>query len=96
MINAAMTDLSKAIGEALGRCLEQGMALPFVATCVSANGSVMAVRYDAAADKHGFSPTPLASHTEVRGYALPVNIMITDRDGEALRLTIEPSGSAYH
>jgi len=65
------------------------MTLPFVAACVSANGSVMALRYEASVDGDGAEAVTLAQHTDGPGFALPINIMISDRSGEAVRVTIE-------
>jgi hypothetical protein len=88
-------DLVNMIGNAFARCLELGMAPPFVAACVGANGSVIALRYVNAANGVGLDLTPLASHAAGVGFTTPINIMVTDQDGEAMRFTIGPDGTVY-
>lgn len=75
-------------GEALTVCLDRGMTLPFVVAAVSPNSSVFCVRYDEDEGSDRLAATPLAEHTEGRGFALPINIMLTDQTGEAVRVTI--------
>lgn len=94
----ALADVATTIGEALTVCLERGMTLPFVLAAVHPNSSVFCLRYEENEAGEGLTAVPLADHTgEGDGFALPINIMITDQTGEAVRVTITQDGmTTYH
>jgi hypothetical protein len=91
-----MVELTQTLGRALEHCREIHMVLPFIATVVSSNGCVFAVRYENDPDAEGLRAAPLAEHTEGPGFILPINIMIMDQTGEAIRVAITAAGEAYH
>lgn len=73
---------------ALSECVDELKFIePLILTCVSANGSVLVVRTD------GQQVDELAFHREGRGFALPLNIMVTDSRGEATRVLITNEGT---
>jgi hypothetical protein len=90
-----MDDLTKFLGGALETCLSRGMQLPFICVTAAVNSSVFAVRYDQADE--GLRATPLAEHIQGDAFIVPINIMIMDQTGEALRVSIDRGGAAtYH
>lgn len=92
-----MDELTTALRQALETCLANGMTLPFVAAAVASNSSVFTVRYEPDPQGEGLRAVPLADHTEGSGFALPINIMIMDQAGEAVRVKIATSGeTTYH
>ena len=84
-----MEELSSHVIDALEDCLERGMQPPFVMCAVSANGSVSATRL--------VSPETemetLAEHFEEDGFRTPINIMIVDQAGNAVRVKITTPGA---
>ena len=42
------------------------------------------------------SAQTLAEHFEDEGFALPMTIVVVDRDNEAARITVTASGRAWH
>jgi hypothetical protein len=81
----------------LQNCEDLGMASPYVACFVGSNGAVLVRRYT------GWDRfEELAEHTEVapgmyEDMALPINIMVVDRNGDGMRATISPEkGLTFH
>ena len=90
-----MGGLTSFLGSALKTCLARGMELPFVCVAAAVNGSVLAVRYDQADD--GLRATPLAEHFQEGVFIVPINMMIMDQTGEAVRIKIDHEGAVtYH
>jgi hypothetical protein len=90
-----MGDLTKLLSSALETCLANGMELPFVCVAAAVNGSVFAVRYEQ--DGDGLRAAPLAEHIQGGAFVVPINIMIMDQTGEAVRVSIDRAGAAtYH
>lgn len=90
-----LAGLAAKITEAINDCLQRGMTLPFVVAMVSPNSSLMCVRYDRNEAGDGLTATPLAECGA--GFALPINIMITDQTGEAVHVKIAQDGrTTYH
>lgn len=79
--------LSDYVREALTQSVEElGFVEPLIVACLAVNGSVVVIRTD------GEHIEDLASHTEGPGFTLPINVLITDARGEALRLLITNEG----
>jgi hypothetical protein len=76
--------------EAINRCIENGMKLPFIVCAASPNGSVLAVRFN-----DGRGPDMLAEHFENHTFTTPLNIMVLDQNGEAARVVIDKEGVSY-
>jgi hypothetical protein len=81
-----------------GRPFQQRLQrhLLFLETPLVLPAAPAAFRYDAATDGNGLDATPLASHTEGPGYRLPINVMVADNEGNAVRIFIGPDGQTYH
>ena len=89
-----MDDLARAMGEVLDACLNRGMVLPFVVVTVAVNSSVYAHRYEADESGDGLNVVPLAEHMVDPGFVLPINMMLVDATGEAVRIVIGREGTA--
>ena len=90
-----MNDLSEVLGDVLQECLDHGMSLPFIMAAVSLNGCAVIVRFEQGNDEE-VEATFLAEHTEVAGVVMPINIMVTDQTGEAVRIKIDQDGTTFH
>jgi hypothetical protein len=78
-------ELQEYFVEVLTQCTDNGMALPFIVCAISTNGSVLVVRINGG---HG-PDTTLAQHFEDDVFKMPMNIVVVDRLGEAVRVVIE-------
>lgn len=65
---------------------ELGFHEPLIVACLAVNGSVVVIRTE------GEHVEDLASHTEGPGFTPPINVLITDARGEAMRLLITSEG----
>jgi hypothetical protein len=85
------------ISEALEKLLEDEWEPPFYFAAISANGSFLCGQYDAN-DQGGLEAKTVAEHIEDDAFMLPINMMITDGQGEAVRLSIQNPGEpvVYH
>ena len=90
-----MNDLSEILGDVLHECLDHGMQLPFIMAAVSPNGCAVIVRFEQGNDEE-VEATFLAEHTEVSGVVMPINVMVTDQTGEAVRIKIDQDGTTFH
>jgi hypothetical protein len=92
-----MDPLTNMITEALKRLLEDGWEPPFFFTSISANGSFLCGRYDDDG-QGGLEATTVAEHFEDDAFILPINMMMTNDQGEAVRLSIQKPGEpiVYH
>ena len=79
-----MEGLQEHFVETLRQCIDNGMKLPFIVCAISPNGSVLAARYN-----EGRGPDTLATHFEDHGFTTPVNIVVVDHEGEAMRYVIQ-------
>ncbi len=89
-----MDDLASATGEILDACMNRGMELPFVMVAVAANSSIYAHRYEEDETGDGLDVVPLAEHIVGPGFQLPINMMLVDATGEAVRIVIGREGGA--
>jgi hypothetical protein len=78
--------------EVINRCVELGMKLPFIVCAVSPNGSVLAMRVNGG----GRESDLLAKHFENQTFMPPLNIMVLDQNGEAVRVVIDGKEVSYH
>jgi hypothetical protein len=95
-MDAILAYLAAKITEAINACLQRGMKVPFVVAMVSPNSSVFCLRYDRSDAGDGLTATELAEYNDPAGFALPINIMITDQTGEAALVTIAQDGRATY
>ena len=72
-------------------CIERGMQPPFIVCLVSANGSILAVRFNVPDE-----PDILAEHPQDGMFRLPINGMVVDQTGEAVRVVIDKEGTTFH
>lgn len=75
----------KHFAEILRICQERGMKLPFIICAASSNGTVLCMRFNGP----GGEPDVLARHDEPGGFKSPINWMVLDQNGEAVRVTID-------
>ena len=76
----------------INACLERGLVLPLHLCAVSVNGAVSVVRYRASEeDEDSIDAEVLVQHSPDAGVQLPINMLMTDADGEAARvLLVDP------
>jgi hypothetical protein len=87
-----LMSLAAKITEAISACLQRGMTLPFVVTMVGPNSSVYCLRYDKNEIGDALEATALAEHGEPGDFASPINMMVVDQAGEAVRVTTTREG----
>jgi len=92
-----LLNLAAKITEAINACLQRGMKLPFVVAIVGPNSSVFCLRYNKDEAGDTLEATALAEHGEPGDFASPINMMVVDQTGEAVRATITREGlTTYH
>jgi hypothetical protein len=80
--------LAVAVGKFITHCVyQQGFEYPLFLATVSINGSCAFQRFES----QGVG-TNITSHIEGKAFVLPVNMMLSDRRGEAARMVIEHDG----
>lgn len=79
-------NLSDQVSDALQTCVDRGMAIPFTVVAVGANGSLFALKFD------GKDGHPIAEHYVNDTFRAPVNIIVVDANGAALRIVIGKDG----
>jgi hypothetical protein len=84
------------IADGVAQCRDYGMELPFVLFASSANGSTYVARYFQTGPGDKLSCEVLGDHTVDSGFEFPINIMIVDQTGEAVRIGIEQLGPTFH
>lgn len=85
-----MKELSKILGNLLSQAVvEHGLVLPVYLVTISANGQVLALRYDQPQGKG----VPLCEHIDAPIFQVPINLYFSDSHGEALRAVITAEGS---
>jgi len=77
------------IADGVAQCRDHGMELPFVIFASSANGSTCAACYFQSGPGDKLGCEVLGDHTLDSGFEFPINIMIVDQTGEAVRIEIE-------
>ena len=77
--------------KAMSYCINIGMKQPCILCAVSPNGSVLAMRFS-----EGHSPDPLTGPFENDTFTAPLNLMVVDRDGKAMRVVINRGEISYH
>ena len=90
-----MEGVAKSFAEMVETCLEDGMQLPFTCAAVGANGSVLAIRYVPNEQGEGLDAVPLCRHFGDKGFAMPINIVVVDSQGEARHFLIEKASVRY-
>jgi hypothetical protein len=92
--SSSLTEVGDFLVRALSACLTRGMELPLICVAVAVNDSLFAVRYEGT--DAGFHGTLLAEHNVERGFVLPINIMVVDQIGEAVRAKVDVTGSVWY
>ena len=92
-----MDPIQKMIVDALKKLGEDRWETPIFFVAVAANGSMVYGRYDAT-DEGRLEATMLAEHIEDEGLMVPINMMMSNAEGEAVRLSIQKSDGpiVYH
>ncbi len=78
--------LNEAIAQFLAAALDRGFEMPLYIAAISSNGSVYIGRYDPGPGD--LNPVRLAEHTEGAGFILPINMMLTDTNGNVARMAV--------
>jgi len=80
------------LADIINACLERGFVLPLHLCAVSVNGAVIVVRYsESEEDEDSIDAEVVVQHYPDAGVQLPINMMITDADGDAARvLLVDP------
>jgi len=80
------------LADIINACLERGFVLPLHLCAVSVNGAVIVVRYRASEeDEESIDGEVVVQHSPDAGVQLPINMMMTDADGDAVRvLLVDP------
>ena len=77
------------LADIINACLERGFVLPLHLCAVSVNGAVLVVRYsESEDDEESIDGEIVVQHGPAAGAQLPINMMITDADGEAARVLL--------
>ena len=92
-----MDPIQQMIVDALKKLGDEGWETPIFFVAVAANGSMVYGRYDAT-DEGGLEATMLAEHIEDEALLLPINLMMSNAEGEAVRLSIQKAEGpiVYH
>lgn len=85
---ARLETLGDAFGEIFSECRGLGMPLPYLAALVGINGSSTVYRLTAGQDHDGLDAEFLMTHEVGGGFQTPINIMIVDASGDAVRVTM--------
>ena len=73
----------------INACLERGFVLPLHVCAVSVNGAVLVVRYsESEDDEDSIDGEVVVQHFPEAGSQLLINMMMTDADGEAVRVLL--------
>jgi hypothetical protein len=74
----------------------RAMPLPWLLAVVAINGSVLALRITQRSRGEGLESEILAENYVDRMMAIPINAMIVDAKGEAVRVVITGKGLRFH
>jgi hypothetical protein len=91
MSNHPLDPITRAIAKPLATLLKQGVEPPIYLVAVASNGSMLYVRY-ASDDAGGFRANALAGHLGGSGFVLPINLVFTDKKGNAYRGVLGSGG----
>lgn len=88
--------VAKRVSEAFSELLEQRKwKCPFYAMAIGANGSMIGCRYDLVEGGEGISSEVLAEWChQSHAFTLPINIIFTNSEGEAVRVLIRGPGES--
>jgi hypothetical protein len=92
MSETTFSGLAQHIAELLDSCLSDlGFEVPLIVVTVAMNGSCIIARYTTpmGATDDRLEAHFLAEHVEGYGFQLPINIMVSDQRGNAVRAVIE-------
>jgi uncharacterized protein (DUF302 family) len=80
------------LADIINACPERGLVLPLHLCAVSVNGAVIVVRYsESEEDEDSIDAEVVVQHSPDAGVQLPINMMMTDADGDAARvLLVDP------
>jgi hypothetical protein len=81
------------ISEGLDECLRRGMHEPFIIVVVGLNGVIFAARVPANTADPAEVLVDCADDAII---AVPINVMIVDRTGEAARVVVTATGKTWH
>lgn len=84
-----LESLGDAFGEIFSECRGLGMPLPYLVALVGINGSSTVYRLTARKDHDGLNAEFLVTHEVGGGFQTPINIMIVDASGNAVRVLME-------
>ena len=77
------------LADIINACLERGFQPPLYLYAISINGALVAVRYSVSRDsQQGADVEVFAEHYPDPGFVLPINMMVSDASGEAVRVVL--------
>ena len=77
------------LADIINACLDRGFVLPLHLCAVSVNGAVLVVRYsESEDDEDSIDGEVVVQHFPEAGSQLLINMMMTDADGEAVRVLL--------
>lgn len=96
MQDPKMDDFTEIMVECLNGCHERGMPLPWFFISVAVNGCMMYARYTPNEDTETLDCELLAQHITGPGFQLPINMIIIDSTGNAVRIVVDKEGIKFH
>jgi|SoiMethySBSTD1v2_1073268.scaffolds.fasta_scaffold385248_1 hypothetical protein len=90
-----MEEVTNQIAILLEECHERGMPLPYLLVAVAINGSIMACRYVESESGEELDAEVLVKAVDDK-MVLPINVMLVDANGEAVRLLITTDAATFH
>jgi hypothetical protein len=71
------------------------MPLPYLFVAVAINGGILGARYLLDESGTGLEAEMLVEHTPGGMMQMPINVMIIDAKGEAVRVLVTPEGATF-
>jgi hypothetical protein len=87
-----MEDLAQQLGEILATARDSGMVLPYYMVAVAHNGSMIFIKYEEDQAGYGLKAEQLADYINDDGFMIPINMMLVDKTGQAVRVFIGQEG----
>ena len=77
------------LADIINACLERGFVLPLHLCAVSVHGAILVGRYsESAEEEESIDGVVVVQHFPEAGSQLLINMMMTDADGEAVRVLL--------
>jgi hypothetical protein len=90
-----MEELGNIFVSVLQHCQKRNMPLPYLFVAVAINGGILGARYLLDESGEGLEAEMLVEPTPGGMMQMPINVMIVDATGEAVRVLITPEGATF-